>query len=55
MIRNWKTTLFGIATILFAIAQAIHTGQVGAETFAQLAAGFGLILGKDFNISGTDK
>jgi hypothetical protein len=58
--RSWKTTLFGIFALLGVVAKVggeLSNGQpvdtLGALT--AVAAGVGLILGKDHNVAGTSK
>lgn len=57
--KNLKTTLAGVATILAGLSNAIleyTTGGLGAVNFATLLAAFtaggGLILAKDFDKTG---
>lgn len=57
--KNWKTTTIGILTIVVALSSAalhfLQTGvlpDLGALT-ATVTAGAGLIIAKDFNVSGT--
>lgn len=50
--RNWKTTLFGIATI--AIGLLTSKGKLDATTGTAIATGLGLILAKDSDKTGTD-
>ena len=52
MIKSWKTTLLGLATVLFAVAQFVSSGNLTSEIVAQIVAGIGLILAKDHNVSG---
>ncbi len=49
MIRNWKTTLAGIASILTGVSKIVNDGAITAEAFGLIVAGIGLIFGKDFN------
>lgn len=50
--KNWKTTLVGIALI----GGGIYTGVTGVaswtEVLAVIATGMGFILSKDYNVSG---
>ena len=50
--RNWKTTLAGIAAILAIIAK-ILAGEMDPVSDAPVAAiGLGLLAAKDYNVSG---
>lgn len=49
MIKNWKTTLAGIATIMAGISQAVNQG-LSAEALGLIIAGIGLLFGKDFSV-----
>lgn len=60
MTKNWKTTTLGILTILGALTAAgtaildgdpLTTVNIEA-TFTAIVAGIGLIVAKDFNVSG---
>lgn len=57
--KNWKTTLGGVAAILTALGVAITqytTGGIATVDFGALmvafSAGVGLIAAKDLNVSG---
>lgn len=57
--KNWKTTVAGIATIIAAVAHAatqFASGGIGAVDFtvltAGVTAGIGLLGAKDFNVTG---
>ena len=59
MKRNWKTTIAGLGVLLTTLGNAIaewKAGGIGAINFGVLFAGIstavGLILAKDFNVSG---
>jgi hypothetical protein len=48
MMKNWKTTLSGVAAILAVVAKAFTTGAVDWQTDGPaVIAGIGLILAKD--------
>jgi uncharacterized membrane protein HdeD (DUF308 family) len=50
--KNWKTTLTGIASIITGIALFVnHPGEIEAA-LAAVTLGFGLIFAKDNNVSG---
>lgn len=49
MLKNWKTTLAGIATILAGVSKAVNEGLT-VEALGLIIAGIGLVLGKDFNV-----
>jgi len=51
--KNWKTTVFGVASIIFGIGNIIY-GNVEAG-IASIVTGCGLLLAKDFNETGTGK
>lgn len=60
--RNWKTTTLGVLAIVGAVADAgtcaLSGGQIVScvmEQWPALAAGFGLLFAKDFNVSHTQK
>ena len=55
--KNWKTTLAGIATILVAIGNAVNQFVSDQPVdlpvlFTAVTAGIGLITAKDFNKTG---
>ena len=51
--RNWKTTLSGIAALFSVAAKIIMTGQIDwIADGPAIAAGVGLIAAKDFNVTG---
>lgn len=49
MVKNWKTTLAGIATILAGVSKAINEG-LSVEALGLIVAGIGLVLGRDYNV-----
>jgi len=51
MFKNWKTTLAGIASICTGVV-AITNGDIYSGATA-IIAGLGLVVGKDFNVTGT--
>ena len=51
MFKNWKTTICGIATILYGVKTIITTGDLNTS-WHTIVAGVGLLLSKDFNVSG---
>jgi hypothetical protein len=53
MLRNWKTTLAGIAAIIAAASLAVNHPDKYGEAVTMALAGFGLILAKDGDKSGT--
>lgn len=60
--RNWKTTVAGVATILTGLGSALSqfaSGGIAAVDFGILltaiTGGAGLVFAKDFNVSGTPK
>jgi hypothetical protein len=50
--RNWKTTLAGIASIIGGISLFLNDPTKGAEAGTALVIGFGLIFAKDNNVTG---
>ena len=58
--KNWKTTAFGVCTILAAVGaagKALLDGDPATSldltaTIAAVMAGFGLIFAKDSNVTG---
>lgn len=54
ILRNWKTTLAGIGTLVLAGATIANhpTALLDPQTLATIAAGVGLILGKDASVTG---
>ena len=53
--RNWKTTLSGIASIIAGIAMYVNEPTQINEAIGLVIVGFGLIFAKDNNVSGTNK
>ena len=53
--RNWKTTLSGIALIIGAVAMYVNDPTKLNEAIVGVTAGFGLIFAKDGDVSGTGK
>lgn len=52
--KNWKTTLGGILTIISPIAQSVLSGTINWQTaLPQVIIGIALLFAKDFNVSGT--
>lgn len=50
--KNWKTTLAGLASIIVGISTIVnHPEQLEAGT-AAITLGFGLLFAKDNNVSG---
>lgn len=50
IIKNWKTTLIGVAVIVVNLFTA--KGKIDAQTGAAIAAGLGLIVAKDHDQTG---
>lgn len=58
--KSWKTTMAGVATLLTGLADILMGLANGtpinwAVDIVALTTGIGLILGKDFNVSGVGK
>lgn len=52
MFKNWKTSLAGLAIIVTAVSGFVN-GVIGVtELIVGCGTGIGLVLGKDFNVSG---
>ena len=50
--KNWKTTLFGLATLFAAVSKIIaHDGAIDTQDLATITAGIGLLTAKDFDKS----
>jgi hypothetical protein len=57
-LRSWKTSLFGVLTLLNVIINAITAYQAGtpldvARMMPEITLGLGLLLAKDFNATHT--
>lgn len=60
ILKNWKTTASGTAAVLTAVGALMNMATsghwdanlLGADIIG-IVTGIGLILGKDFNVSGT--
>ncbi len=53
MIKNWKTTLAGVAAILSVVTKIVTIGAIDWQTDAPaILAGIGLITAKDSNVTG---
>jgi len=50
--RNWKTTLSGIASIIAGVAMYVNDPLKANEALGLVIIGFGLIFAKDSNVSG---
>lgn len=55
---NWKTTSAGIAAILVVVADVLNNlangnAPLSPADITGIITGIGLILGKDFNVTGT--
>lgn len=52
--RNWKTTLAGILALITAITPVISQPEklMESQTISAILAGIGLLLAKDWNVSG---
>lgn len=48
--RNWKTTLAGIASIIGAVSLFINDPSKTVEAVTALTVGFGLLFAKDSNV-----
>jgi hypothetical protein len=53
IMKNWKTTLAGVAAILSVITKIVTTGAIDWQTDAPaVMVGIGLIVAKDANVTG---
>lgn len=56
MIKNWKTTLAGIAAIVSVVARVVaDPGTLTATDVTALLAALGLLFAKDHNVTGGTK
>jgi hypothetical protein len=52
--KNWKTTLGGILTIISPIVESVLSGKINCQTaIPQIIIGIALLFAKDFNVSNT--
>ena len=51
-LRNWKTTIAGIAAILIAVGKMLAAMTIESEDAAMIAAGVGLISARDHDRGG---
>lgn len=55
ILKNWKTTLAGVATLLTIIVHLANNGwAINATDIAGVTAAFGLVGAKDHNVTGGD-
>lgn len=52
VLRNWKTTLLGVATIVISLLTS--KGKIDAATGTAILSGAGLILAKDSDKTGVE-
>ena len=52
ILKSWKTTLLGLATLGYAVKVFVTTGNL-AEAYTAVVAGIGLIFAKDADQTGT--
>ena len=50
--KNWKTTVLGIMTLLLTGFKIYTNGGLQSEDMPSIAAGIGLITAKDSNVTG---
>lgn len=50
--KNWKTTVAGIAAVLGVVAKVVSSGHMDAADIGAFTAGVGLIMAKDHNVTG---
>lgn len=50
--RNWKTTVAGIAALVAVVAKMVNGGVPNTEDIAVIAAAAGLLMAKDHNVTG---
>jgi hypothetical protein len=50
--KNWKTTLSGIASIISGVALFLNKPEQVVEAVGLVSLGFGLIFAKDHNVTG---
>jgi hypothetical protein len=51
ILRNWKTTITGVAAILSGVKIYISTGNIN-EALTAIIAGVGLLFAKDHDVTG---
>jgi hypothetical protein len=52
MIKNWLTSLFGIASIIVALFHCVHNGSIDLTCVQAILVGAGLLAAKDRNVTG---
>jgi hypothetical protein len=50
--KNWKTSLGGIAALLSVVAKIANGHSLDATDFALVASAIGLLFAKDHNVTG---
>ena len=50
--KNWKTTLAGLSSIIGGISLFVNDNSKLTESFTAVSIGIGLLFAKDFNVSG---
>lgn len=50
--KNWKTTLAGVAGVLTMVVKVVNGGGIGAEDIAILTGLLGLFVAKDSDVTG---
>jgi hypothetical protein len=54
ILKSWKTTLLGLASIGYAVKVFVTTGDF-TQAYAAIVAGVGLIFSKDADQTGVEK
>ena len=55
MLKNWKTSIPGIANLVLVAWNIWQTKTIDATTLQQALIGAGLVAAKDFNVTGDGK
>lgn len=50
--KNWKTTLAGVAGLISVISKVVGEGKITADDVALALAALGLLFAKDCNVTG---
>ena len=55
MLKNWYTTIPGVAQLLIVLWNIWQTKTINVEDLRQALVGVGFIMAKDFNFTGGDR
>lgn len=51
-VKNWKTSLFGVAGVVAIVAKVVNGGSLDGEDFAIISGLIGLLFSKDKDVTG---